>query len=126
VCSSDLIIGDPVYILGSGIADRPIVSPGDILTRDGEMNTFTHEPHVILNIRYPEDIPTASELGDEQNSQFEMKLKRDQYSGVFEIFNVRNNFSEGVFKQTLRLSRKKNQPEDYYDYSGSSDEMGST
>ena len=120
------IIGDPVYILGSGIADRPIVSPGDILTRDGEMNTFTHEPHVILNIRYPEDIPTASELGDEQNSQFEMKLKRDQYSGVFEIFNVRNNFSEGVFKQTLRLSRKKNQPEDYYDYSSNSAEMGST
>ena len=55
-----------------------------------------------------------------------MKLKRDQYSGVFEIFNVRNNFSEGVFKQTLRLARKKNQPEDYYDYSSNSAEMGST
>jgi len=120
------IIGDPVYILGSGIVDRPQVSAGDILTKDGEMNTFTREPHVILNIRYPEDIPTASELGDEQNSKFEMKLKRDQYSGVFEIFNVRNNFSEGVFKQTLRLARKKNQPEDYYEYGTLDGVTGST
>ena len=120
------IIGDPVYIVGSGIADRPQVSAGDILTKDGEMNTFTREPHVILNIRYPEDIPTASELGDEQNSKFEMKLKRDQYSGVFEIFNVRNNFSEGVFKQTLRLARKKNQPEDYYEYGTLDGVTGST
>ena len=117
------IIGDPVYILGSGIVDRPQVTAGDILTKDGEMNTFTREPHVILNIRYPEDIPTASELGDEQNSKFEMKLKRDQYSGVFEIFNVRNNFSEGVFKQTLRLARKKNQPEDYYEYGERTEEF---
>jgi len=90
------------------------------------MNTFTREPHVILNIRYPEDIPTASELGDKENSKFEMKLKRDQYSGVFEIFNVRNNFSEGVFKQTLRLARKKNQPEDYYEYGTLEGVTGST
>ena len=86
------------------------------------MNTFTREPHVILNIKYPVDVPTASELNDPDNKGT-MKLKRDQYSGVFEIFNVRNNFSEGVFKQTLRLARKKNQPEDYQysdlkDYSG--------
>jgi hypothetical protein len=120
------IIGDPVYIVGSGITDRPQVSAGDILTKDGEMNTFTREPHVILNIRYPEDIPTASELGDKENSKFEMKLKRDQYSGVFEIFNVRNNFSEGVFKQTLRLARKKNQPEDYYEYGTLEGVTGST
>ena len=55
-----------------------------------------------------------------------MKLKRDQYSGVFEIFNVRNNFSEGVFKQTLRLARKKNQPEDYYEYGTLDGVTGST
>ena len=108
---SDLdIVGDPVYIVGSGITDRPRVTTADITTRDGEMNTFTHEPHVILNIRYPEDIPTSNEL---DVGQFEQKLMRDQYSGVYQIFNVRNNLSEGVFKQTLRLARKKNQPEDY-------------
>ena len=116
------IIGDPVYIVGSGITDRPQVSAGDILTKDGEMNTFTREPHVILNIKYPVDVPTASELNEPDNKGV-MNLNRDQYSGVFEIFNVRNNFSEGVFKQTLRLARKKNQPEDYQysdlkDYSG--------
>ena len=116
------IIGDPVYIVGSGITDRPQVSARDILTKDGEMNTFTREPHVILNIKYPVDVPTASELNEPDNKGV-MNLNRDQYSGVFEIFNVRNNFSEGVFKQTLRLARKKNQPEDYQysdlkDYSG--------
>ena len=47
----------------------------------------------------------------------------DQYTGVFQIFNVRNSFSEGVFKQTLRLARKKNQPQDYTDPSSM---MGST
>ena len=118
---SDLdIVGDPVYIQGSGITDRPRVSSADIVTPDGEMNSFTHEPHVILNIRYPDDIPTSAEL---EEGKFEQKLMTDQYTGVFQIFNVRNSFSEGVFKQTLRLARKKNQPEDYTDNNAY---MGST
>jgi len=118
---SDLdIVGDPVYIQGSGITDRPRVSSADIVTPDGEMNSFTHEPHVILNIRYPDDVPTSAEL---EEGEFEQKLMTDQYTGVFQIFNVRNSFSEGVFKQTLRLARKKNQPQDYTDPSSM---MGST
>lgn len=113
------IIGDPVYIQGSGITERPNVRTTDITTPDGEMNSFTHEPHVILNIRYPDDLPTSAEL---DANKYEQKLMTDQYTGVFQIFNVRNSFSEGVFKQTLRLARKRNQPADFTD----SDELGQT
>ena len=111
---SDLeIVGDPVFVVGAGIADRPRLNNNDITTSDGEMNCFTKEPDVVLNIRYPEDIPTAAEL---ESGQYEQNLMRDQYSGVFQIYKVTNRFAEGVFSQTLRLARRRNQPEDYVVY----------
>lgn len=107
------IVGDPVYIVGSGISDRPIVNPHDILTPDGEINTFTREPDVILNFRYPEDIPTYAELQNRDVPQFEQNIKKGDYSGLYQVVKIENRFSEGMFTQNLTLLRRKNQEEDF-------------
>lgn len=107
------IVGDPVYIVGSGISDRPVVSANDILTPDGEINTFTREPDVILNFRYPEDIPTYAELQNRDVPQFEQNIKQGEYSGLYQVVKIENRFSEGVFTQNLTLLRRKNQEQDF-------------
>ena len=104
------IVGDPVYIVGSGIVDRPVVNENDILTPDGEINAFTREPDVIFNFRYPEDLPTSQEL---QGGAYEQKLLTGEYSGLYQVTKIENRFSDGVFTQNLTLLRRKNQEQDY-------------
>lgn len=109
------IIGDPVYIIGSGITHRPKLTFDDIETGDGEMNTFSREVDFVLNFRYPEDYPTQQEV---IAGQYNQKLKRGQYSGVYKLVRIENRFSEGSFTQTLKGLRRQNQQEDFDKESG--------
>lgn len=106
------IIGDPVYIVGSGITERPNLSVYDILTPEGEVNGFTREPDVLFNFRYPEDIPSRSDL-ENPNGIRTQKLKPGAYNGVYQVLGVENRFADGAFTQTLQLLRRKNQIQDY-------------
>ena len=103
------IIGDPVYIIGSGIVDRPRLDEDDLFTEDGEMNTFTRDPHFVFNFRFAKDLPSHSEL----ESKPYMKLTKDQYSGLYQVIAVENRFSDGVFTQRLMGLRPKNQEIDF-------------
>ena len=109
------IIGDPVYIIGSGITHRPKLTFDDIETGEGEMNTFSREVDFVLNFRYPEDYPTQQEV---IGGQYNQKLKRGQYSGVYKLVRIENRFSEGSFTQTLKGLRRQNQQEDFDKESG--------
>jgi len=104
------IVGDPVYVIGSGITERPIVAIDDIITRDGEMNTFTREADIIFKFRNGADTPTASEL---KNGQYLQQLQPGDYDGLYQVVKIENKFSEGVFTQTLSTIRRKNQEQDY-------------
>ena len=103
------IIGDPVYIVGSGITERPVLNNRDILTPDGEVNGFTREPDIIFNFRFPDDIPSSDELP--RKSQ--QKIKEGAYNGLYQVLGVENRFNEGTFVQRLQVLRRKNQIQDY-------------
>jgi len=109
------ILGDPVYIIGSGILDRPDVTSQDPeVFNTGEMNTFTREPDIIFNIRYPEDIPTAKELDENTGTgQYELKRKSGTgYSGLYQVARIENRFNEGTFTQQILGLRRPNQEKD--------------
>ena len=103
------IIGDPVYIIGSGISERPVLNDTDILTPDGEVNGFTREPDIIFNFRFPDDIPSKDELPEKS----QQKLKDGAYNGLYQVIGVENRFNEGAFTQRLQVLRRKNQVQDY-------------
>ena len=109
------IIGDPVYIIGSGIANRPILTNTDVVVPDtGEMNTFTREPDIIFNFKFPADLPSADELrAGKQLNNSNQRLLTGQYSGLYKVVKIENSFSEGVFTQNLHILRRRNQQADY-------------
>jgi len=109
------IIGDPVYIIGSGVSNRPRLTNSDVVVPDtGEMNTFTREPDIIFNFKFPADLPSADELRAGDNlSNSNQRLLDGQYSGLYKVVKVENSFSEGVFTQNLHILRRRNQQADY-------------
>jgi len=103
------IIGDPVYIIGSGIGERPALTNEDIVTEQGEMNTFTREPDIIFNFRFGTDLPSA------RDTDPYMKMRNDRHSGLYRVAAIENRFSEGMFTQRIMGLRRKNQEIDYED-----------
>jgi hypothetical protein len=104
------IIGDPVYIIGSGIIERPEVKDEPVVPDTGEMNTFTREPDIIFNMRFPDDTPTAEEL---DGGKYNQKLREGQYSGLYQVVKITNRFNEGVFTQNITGLRRPNQEKDF-------------
>ena len=103
------IIGDPVYVLGSGISDRPKLQNDDIETTEGEMNAFTKEVDIIFKFQNINDLPIASEL----ESQGQPIVNKNRYDGVYQLLAVNNFFEDGQFYQELSTLRRPNQPNDY-------------
>jgi len=106
------IIGDPVYLVGSGIGNRAILRADEMETDAGEMNSFSREVDILFNFSSAIDYPTADEL-KAKSGQFTMKLNQSVYSGLYKLLRVESNFSQGVFSQTLICARRPNQEEDY-------------
>lgn len=104
------IIGDPVYIVGSGIGNRPIIRADELETGNGEMNSFSREVDIIFNFSSAYDYPTSDELKEGKST---MKLNQSIYSGLYKLLTIDSNFSQGVFSQTLTAARRPNQTEDY-------------
>lgn len=105
------IVGDPVYIVGSGISDRPVLLTDDILTPDGEINGFSREPDIIFKFRNADDVPSAVDL--QVGGIYQQPRIDGEFNGLFQVVKITNKFSEGVFTQTLSTLRRKNQEQDY-------------
>lgn len=103
------IIGDPVYLIGSGIDSRANVMGKE--TDKGEANIFSRECDIIFNFRFPGDYPTSAEL--EGDKTFVAKPINSKYSGLYQVATVENYLGGGEFKQTLQLIRRPNQKLDY-------------
>lgn len=105
------IVGDPVYLIGSGIDARPQLTGQNSETIEGEANIFSRECDVIFNFRFPGDYPTANELAG--GSKFVAMPQQSRYSGLYQVATVENYLGGGEFKQTLQLIRRPNQKSDY-------------
>ena len=103
------IVGDPVYIVGSGIVDRPPLLKNDILTPDGEINGFSREPDILFKFKNAKDIPSAADL----KVGLVQQPTTGDFDGCYQVVKIENRFSEGVFQQTLSTLRRKNQEQDY-------------
>lgn len=104
------IIGDPVYVIGSGISNRPTLTFDEIETDQGEVNIFNREADCIFNFGFPDDYPTKSELAGGKSSP---GIQPNRYSGLYKIVRIQNFFQDGVFTQELELNRRPNQLDDY-------------
>lgn len=112
------IIGDPVYVIGSGIGDRPTLTFDDIETSLGEVNVFSREADLIFNFGFAEDYPNAEERNS-GNSQ--PGTRSNRYSGLYKIARIQNYFQDGVFTQVIETNRRPNQPSDYVTYQRATD-----
>ena len=104
------IVGDPVYLLSSGITNRALIEADEVETDIGEINCFSREGDIIFRFGSAEDYPTWDEL---QGGQSAMLLDESIYSGAYKVTQVESSFSAGVFTQNLYTYRRPNQPNDY-------------
>ena len=100
------IMGDPYYIADSGMGNysagtTPIIN----ITEDGTMDYQSSEVDVLVNFRTPLDI---SQTGGYDFPRLGIS-PTGAFSGLYQVYMVRNSFSEGVFSQDLRMIRRKNQ-----------------
>jgi len=109
--SADItIVGDPVYLLSSGITNRAAIEATESETDIGEINCFSREGDVIFRFGTAEDNPTWDEI---QGGESTMFLDESVYSGAYKVIQVDSTFSGGQFTQRLSTYRRPNQATDY-------------
>ena len=99
------ILGDPYFIpqqTGNYVA---ATSSNPSITQDGTMNMLDQSVFCIINFRTPFDYQV-------KGATMEFPQIVTQFSGIFQVWAVDNNFSSGKFTQTLKLIRRKGQDDD--------------
>lgn len=100
------VLGDPYYLADSGIGNYSSPAAARGYTSDGSMDYQRSEVEVDVNFRTPIDYDDTSggmifpRRGTEPVGQF---------SGLYKVLTVQNNFSGGKFTQVLSLLRRKKQ-----------------
>lgn len=105
----DLTIhGDPYFLADAGVGNYVGLSNpvNSAITVDGSMNPIDGEVQVVLNFRTPIDYDDESGFVKYPLGGF---LPIAMFSGVYQVILVINNFKDGMFTQTLKLNRKRNQ-----------------
>ena len=111
ISSSDMltidceILGDPYYITSSGTGNYTAPSTQLFnVNGDGSMDYQNGEVQFIINFRTPSDINQTTGFYDLKNT-----ILCQQFSGLYTIYNVRRDFKQGVFTQTLNAGRTQGQ-----------------
>ena len=100
------VLGDPYYLADSGLGNYSSPAAARGYTSDGSMDYQRSEVEVDVNFRTPIDYDDTSggmifpQRGTEPVGQF---------SGLYKVITVQNNFSGGKFTQVLNLLRRKKQ-----------------
>ena len=102
------IIGDPYYIFDSGLGNYSAGASELNITEDGSMEYQRSECDILLNFRTPLDYDE-----NKQTALFpEDTTLVGMFSGLYRVVAVTNSFSGNQFRQTLKLLRRRGQPED--------------
>jgi len=97
------IMGDPFFLpqdIGNHHSEQSGSSPN--ATTEGTMLYTKGEVFVVVNFRTPFDYEVSG-------ASMEMPLIVPQFSGLFTVYKVTNTFSNGQYKQTLKLVRRVGQ-----------------
>ena len=102
------IFGDPYFIVDSGMGNWTD-SPGDLnSTANGQIDYQRSESDVLLNFRTPIDYnpETGGMIFPEDT------IPVQQFSGLYRVTKITNEIRGNQFTQTLKLLRRRGQPED--------------
>ena len=102
------ILGDPYFIVDSGMGNYSAPAASTNETNDGTLEYQRSECDVIVNFRTPIDYNenTGTMTFPEDT------IPVDAFSGLYKVVQVSNSFSNNLFKQRLTLLRRRNQPAD--------------
>mgnify|MGYP003644097712 FL=1 len=102
------ILGDPYFMVDSGMGNYSAASTSQNETVDGTAEFQRSECDIILNFRTPIDY--NEETGGMTFPEDTIPV--DAFSGLYRVVQVTNVFNGGSFKQRLKLLRRRNQPQD--------------
>lgn len=102
------IVGDPYWIVDSGIGNYYSTSTVKGITDDGTMDYEGNDVYIYAVFRTPADLNTETGLFD-----YSALEKVNPFSGIYKVISVQNNFSSGQFTQQLKCIRMPQQPEDF-------------
>jgi len=98
------ILGDPYYIADSGIGNFSNTGSGRFnITKDFAMDYQSGQPMIIVNFRTPVD------YGPDGIMKFGEGALVQEFSGLYYVDTVKNDFQKGKFTQVLSLRRVINQ-----------------
>ena len=99
------ILGDPYYIADSGMGNyNSSVTEWTNVTSDGSINHQNGQVDILLNFLTPIDI-------DDQIGNYKMDgpaVGVSNFSGLYTVIGVNNNFSGNLFTQELELVKRPN------------------
>lgn len=99
-----VILGDPYYIADSGIGNFSNTGSGRFnITQDFAMDYQSGQPMIIVNFRTPVDYSADGIMHFGQGELVQ------EFSGLYFVDLVKNDFQRGKFTQTLSLRRVINQ-----------------
>lgn len=105
------ILGDPYWMVDSGIANFFAKKQTEAITEDGTMTYEGSEVYTILEFVTPRDINPETGLYE----FYSMGSTRSEFGGIYKVNECVSKFNDGKFTQTLTLVRMPGQPDDYID-----------
>lgn len=101
------IVGDPYYIMDSGMGNYNVPALGSNIniTSDGTLSFQQSETDIVINFRTPIDYGPDGWMDFPGLGNMPVK----QFSGLYKVLFVTNNFHNGEFTQTLKCIRRRGQ-----------------
>lgn len=113
------ILGDPFFIADSGLGNYigdSFDGYGSVTT-DQTMNYEGGDTYIRVLFKNPIE-PELEDRGKFGLYKFAPGDVTNRYSGIYRVNEVKNKFSDGVFRQELKCNRMPNQPQDYIGITG--------
>ena len=96
------ILGDPYFLPSSGMGNQIKQPKGDNIMEDGSMNYQSGEVDIVVNFRTPIDLDPSTGL-------YKFDKRVDQFSGLYQIFEVESKINQNKFTQTITANRRRTQ-----------------
>ena len=104
------IIGDTFWLVESGLSNHFVqAAPAAQFMNDGTVNYEGNDVFIRINFRTPADVDVKGGLYKFPNAMG----GKSPFSGIYRVYKCENDFSSGLFTQTLHCVRMQGQVEDY-------------
>lgn len=102
------LMGDPYWMIDSGVGNYITEKVNDAVTVDGTATYEGSEVYTYVTFRTPADVGEQSGL-----MIFPEQGKISGFSGIYKVLECENKFSDGRFTQSLKMTRMPGQATDF-------------